>query len=453
VNGKGRGNGAGGFIQGAAAHNLRQLVLLRNISIVAQILTIVSASRYLAVSLPIRALLSVSGVLALVNLATFWRLQFALPVTDLEVFGQILVDIGGLGGLLYFSGGASNPLVGLFLVPLTIAAACLPWIYVGSAALMTLACYSLLIFFHIPLSGLQENAQELRLVVFGTLADYVLCGSVIAYIVVAIATALRKRARVLAEMGTRETDPEYTARVGVLAAAVAHEIRSPLTTMSVLVKELLQPTEDLRELMQKLQIISDQIEACQCVLSDVVTSAMASGERSTPVDRFLDEVTDRWRMLRPGVKLTSGRTGSEPPPEVFVEPGLSQAILSLLNNAADASPDESVEMNCIWNLDALEILIEDRGDGIPPELAGVLGRRPFTTKHAKGAGVGLVLAKASIERAGGSLLLSNRPGGGGRAAVVLPAHAAWRADQDEKSPERPRPTRPQALRLVSAKDR
>src|SRR5215831_6186420 len=115
VNGQGRSNGAGGFIQGAAAHNLRQLVLLRNISIVAQILTIVSASRYLAVSLPIRAMLSVSGVLALVNLATFWRLQFALPVTDIEVFGQILVDIGGLGGLLYFSGGASNPFVGLFL--------------------------------------------------------------------------------------------------------------------------------------------------------------------------------------------------------------------------------------------------------------------------------------------------------------------------------------------------
>jgi two-component system sensor histidine kinase RegB len=157
-----------------------------------------------------------------------------------------------------------------------------------------------------------------------------------------------------------------------------------------------------------------------------------NGGRSEAVDKFLREVVDKWRMLRPGVKLECQWRGTQPPPKISKGSGLGHAILSLLNNAADASP-EAVGMQCRWNPGELKILILDRGPGIPSELGDMLGKRFLTTKGDKGTGIGLLLAKTVIEGAGGSLELSNRPGGGARAEVLLPLEQARSADDSDQS--------------------
>jgi len=152
-----------------------------------------------------------------------------------------------------------------------------------------------------------------------------------------------------------------------------------------------------------------------------VGDAWVSDKRVEPVDRFLDQTVAKWRRLRPGVRLELRRTGMHPA-AISTEGSLEQAILNLLNNAADASP-HAVEMECRCEAGNLRILIQDRGPGIPAELAGMLGKPFFTTKHDGGTGIGLRLAKMAVDRAGGSLKLSNRPGGGARAEVVLPLDA------------------------------
>ena len=110
---------------------------------------------------------------------------------------QIVVDVGALAALLYLSGGATNPFVGLFLIPLTIAAARLPWIYALPVALLTLACYSLLVFFHVPLPVPSHGAQDF--LVFGMWVNYLLCAGLIAYLVLTLARRLREQSRSLAD--------------------------------------------------------------------------------------------------------------------------------------------------------------------------------------------------------------------------------------------------------------
>jgi two-component system sensor histidine kinase RegB len=430
----GKGPGTGGFIQAASRHNLRQLMLLRNIAIVGQTLAILLADGFLAIPLPMAALASVTGFQVLFNLATFWRLQRSWPVTDLELLTQINVDIAALTVLLYFSGGATNPFVGLFLVPVTITAATLPRVYTLPVALLTIACYALLVFFHVPLPSPGNGAPDLQLMVFGMWLNYVVSAALIAYFVVTIATLLREQNRTLAEAKQRKLDREYLVRVGALAAGAAHEIRSPLSTMAVLVKELLHQHDDRMNLTRDLRIMADQIEACQRTLSVLVTSrqdVLIDAGQSAPVDEFLDEIVEKWRMLRPGVKFACLRAGTQPPPRISTERSLSHAIVNLLNNAADAS-QETVEMNCRWSPGELKILIQDRGPGIPPELGDMLGEQCLTNKSGKGTGIGLLLARIAIRRVGGSLMLSNRPGGGARAKVVLPLDRAS-AEPNNKS--------------------
>jgi two-component system sensor histidine kinase RegB len=141
------------------------------------------------------------------------------------------------------------------------------------------------------------------------------------------------------------------------------------------------------------------------------------------VDRFIHDLVEKWRALRPGVALACRRQGTEPVPHIAVDSGLRHAVLNLLNNAADAS-SRGIEMVSTWTPVELRILVLDRGPGIAPELADVLGKQLVSTKRDRGTGVGLLLAKTAIERAGGSLQLCNRPDGGACAEVVLPLGAA-----------------------------
>lgn len=439
-----KGRGLVGFIQAASWHNLRQLMLLRNVAIAGQVAAIVIVDQILDIPLPIPRLAPVVACLALFNLATFWRLRQPRPVTELEVFGQILVDVGALTALLYAGGGAGNPFTGLFLVPVTIAAASLRWPYALSIVVLALVCYSLLLFFHVPLAGARDPGDNGGLRIIGMWVSYLVSTGLIAYFVMTVSALLRRQGQALADDAQRDMTREYLVRVGALAAGAAHEIRSPLATMAVLVKELQQQYDDRMKLAESLRIMSDQIDACRRALSDLVTyrdpDAAGQGVPARPVDVFLDEIVKRWRLFRPGVRLACRWTGCRPVPAIHAERSLEHAVANLLNNAADASP-ESVELNCRWSLGTLKIVVQDRGPGFPAGLGEFLGEVSLTTKREKGTGIGLLLAKTAVRRAGGTLMLSNRSGGGARAEVILPLsrpRAAGAPQQEEPARRRQR---------------
>jgi two-component system sensor histidine kinase RegB len=243
-----------------------------------------------------------------------------------------------------------------------------------------------------------------------------------------ISSLSRKRERDLIGLAQGDFNNEYLVRMGAFAVGAAHELRSPLTTMAVLVDELRrQPDpDDSRKLAENLRIMSDQIEACRSILCAIVAfgqDVLVNDRRIEAVDTFLLATIAKWRLLRPGVDLKFRWTHRQPAPRISADSSLVQAVLNLLNNAADASP-QAVEMACTCNAGNLRILVQDRGAGIPSKLKDRLGKPFFTTKRDKGTGIGLLLATTAIDRAGGSLKLSNRPGGGASAEVILPLVAA-----------------------------
>jgi two-component system sensor histidine kinase RegB len=103
-----------------------------------------------------------------------------------------------------------------------------------------------------------------------------------------------------------------------------------------------------------------------------------------------------------------------------IDPALRAALLNLLNNAADASPQE-INIEAHWSIDNFTLLIHDHGQGLTPEAAARAGSAFFTTKE-EGKGLGLLLANATVERMGGKVRLFNREGGGATTEVILPLH-------------------------------
>lgn len=426
-----------------SANNLKRLFVLRNIEVAGQATAVGIAAKWLDMSLPLMPMGAIIAALACLNLLTWLRLGKPWPVTDHELFLQLLADLAALAGLLYFSGGSTNPFVSLFLLPLTLAAAVLPWMHTWAMTALAVGCYSLLLFHFVPLpqpgvilpftdaavcfadgsSMVHGTGNGFELHVLGMWFNFVVSAALIAFFVVRMAQSIRDRDRLLA--GAREATlrDERIVALGTLAAGAAHELGTPLSTMAVITKELQQEYAQNPNLMEDLGILRDQVTACKRILSNLLASAnQARGENANPLplDAFLEQLLDKWRLMRPGVPLDAHWRGEHPAPAILADQTLHQALMNLLNNAADASP-EAVELEGRWDGQSLTVEILDRGPGLSPEAMHHAGKPFFTTKGpGQGIGIGLFLANATVERFGGMVHLFNREGGGTVTRVVLP---------------------------------
>ena len=102
----------------------------------------------------------------------------------------------------------------------------------------------------------------------------------------------------------------------------------------------------------------------------------------------------------------------------MVDQTLEQALLNILNNAADASPD-NVEVDAEWTEQALTLVVSDRGHGLSPEIEKNAGENILSTKQ-DGMGLGLFLTYTTLERLGGEVRIFNRDSGGVKCQINLP---------------------------------
>ncbi|HEX6829745.1 MAG TPA: HAMP domain-containing sensor histidine kinase, partial [Burkholderiales bacterium] len=234
---------------------------------------------------------------------------------------------------------------------------------------------------------------------------------------------LRQRDRRLAAAREESLRNERIVALGTMAAGAAHELGTPLGTLALLVDELEPGVTGNPQASQDLSEMRRQIGICKRIITDLLASAgQARGEGGSPqaADHYLREVVSKWEMMRPSAHFEYRWESDGPAPAILAEQTLSQAVINLLNNAADASP-ENIEIEGRCMEDEMVIEIRDHGPGLTPEVLGKAGQPFFTTKGpGKGSGLGLFLANATIEHFGGTVRLFNREGGGACTEVRIP---------------------------------
>lgn len=424
---------------------LRRMLFLRAAAILAQCVTLILVQRYLSPDFAWAPMFGAVGFLALTSLLTWWRLSFDLPVGNLELFLQLSVDVMVLTVLLYYGGGSTNPFVSIYLLPLVIAAATLPRRYTWGMAALTLACYSMLMVWYVPLPGSHaqhapaamqqmdhthhhmENmpaavpptaplGDSFNTHVLGMWLGFVISAVVVAYFVVEMARAVRIRDAQLNRVREETLRNERIVALGTLAAGAAHELGTPLSTMSVVIGEMRSECPS-PEQQDNLVILDEQVRNCKRILDSLLSQAQENGSELS-LEEFIRNVLDEWQLLRPTVHYRFQVSGLQPSPRLRSDPALRSALLNLLNNAADASPDE-MDILLRWDDANAMLEIRDHGPGLTAEAAARAGSAFFTTKQ-EGRGLGLFLANATLERLGGSVRLSNREGGGATTEVILP---------------------------------
>ncbi|MGH8346486.1 MAG: ATP-binding protein, partial [Pseudomonas sp.] len=345
-------------------------------------------------------------------------LRTSWPVTELEYALQLACDLFIHSALLYFSGGSTNPFVSYYLVPLTIAAVTLPWRYSVILSGIALTMYTLLLAQFYPLQTFPIARENLQ--VYGMWLSFALAAAVITFFAARMAEELRRQEELRAirrEEGLRD---QQLLAVATQAAGAAHELGTPLATMSVLLKEMRQDHHDPM-LQDDLSVLQDQVKLCKETLQQLVRAAEANRRLAVEmqdVTDWLDEALNRWHLMRPEASYRFQRLGQGPVPRMAPPPDLTQALLNLLNNAADACP-EGLQVTLDWDWENLTISIRDHGAGVPLAIAEQIGKPFFTTK-GKGFGLGLFLSKASVTRAGGSVKLYSHEEGGTLTELRLP---------------------------------
>jgi two-component system sensor histidine kinase RegB len=378
-----------------------------------------------AINLPFNEILIALVILTTVNLLTFSRLRQQLPVTDVEFFIQLLIDLACLSAVFYFSGGANNPFVSYFLVPICISAATLSSRYTLSITTLSIISYSVLLFFNIPLPALAPHQHHgentLNLHVLGMWLNFFISAGLITYFVVKMARDLRQQEARLNRWREDQLRDEQVMAVATLAAGTAHELGTPLSSIKLLLNELRDEYYSNAALQKDLTLLQDQVAHCSTILRNLIATAEQTKDGQTakePIESYCKTLLENWQLMRPDVVAQIHLASSNVAIECQFHPTIAQAILNLLNNAADASPAQiQIDIRC--DTQQLYWTITDEGPGITEEIQSRLGKTFVSTKN-KGMGIGLLLTQATINRYGGEVRLYNRAVRGAITELVLP---------------------------------
>jgi len=416
---------------------LQYLLLLRAVTIGGLLIALIVAYDAMEISPPIVPIALLITCLSIFTMFSWGRIQSAQVVSDKTLLIQLVVDLVGLTVLLLLTGGPPNPFASLLLLPVIVAASMIRTAYTWLVTALAAFCYSALMLIHIhfplahihtPVAGL-DSSDFLHM--WGMWIGFILSAVVVAFFIARMGSTLRAHDLELAAAREKALQTNQLAALGTLAAGTAHELGTPLATMAVLTKELARECHDDPAMARQLQLLREQIDRCKEILarmSDRAGQAQANAGHRVSIEHYLQEILGEWRKLRPETPLQILCTGSRPVPDIVADRTLTQAILNILNNAADAATN-AVGFRARWQRNHLHVQISDDGPGIPEDFRKHIGKPFVTTKPpGKGMGLGLYLARTTLERLGGHLDLCEGTRSGTCVKIDLPLTMLLAAD-------------------------
>src|SRR5947209_15287845 len=396
---------------------LDTILRLRWLAVLGQLAAIFVVVQGLNFDLPIIPCVTIVGLSALLNLV----LQIAFnPMQRLEpVYAASLLalNIAELAGLLYFTGGLENPFSFLFLAPVLISATALPIRLTIALGAFAIACATVLGFFHLPLPWDSDDPLVLPpIYLFGVWLSIVLAIGVTSLYAFQVTEEARKLSDALAATELVLTREQHLTQLDGLAAAAAHELGTPLSTIFLISRELEKAVSDDSALASDLKTLREQAQRCRDILGKI-TQLSSSG---APFDRMrlstlIEEAVAPHRDFGIAIKVRIAVAGASEPVGTR-NPAILYGVGNILENAVDFARS-TVEVNAWWNADAVEIVISDDGPGIAPDVLKRIGEpylsRKRTAEDAQGEcsglGLGVFIARTLLERTGAKVSFSNSP--------------------------------------------
>ncbi|GAA0740198.1 sensor histidine kinase [Sphingomonas sp. ABOLD] len=415
----------------AARRNLLLLVQLRWLAVLGQLTTILGVHLVFNVRLPLVPMLITVGVLVSLNLAMY-PARALRPATNAQVMAGLLVDVSCLTMLLYLSGGATNPFVSLYLLQVVLGAVLLETASSWALVFLTSAAFAFLAVVHRPLPLPPMLSTSLSgAFLFALWFNYTLTATLIVQFVTRIARNLRDRDARLAELRQRAAEEEHIVRMGLLASGAAHELGTPLASISVALGDWRADRKIAKDPQLSAEVADMQAEVARCkaiVAGILFAAGEISGEapERTTLRRFVTGLVEAWP--RNDNVILDYRLGSDLP--IVADRALGQSIVNLLDNAVEAGATR-IRLSVGQDEDVLVLSVRDDGRGFPEEILPRIGDPYNSSKGRQGAGLGLFLTHNVLRTLGGTLTARNREPGGAEVLLRVPQAALALEDEAE----------------------
>jgi two-component system, sensor histidine kinase RegB len=401
---------------------LDTILRLRWLAVLGQLAAIFIVRQGLEFDVEVLPCVTIIGLSALLNLT----LQIAFnPMRRLEpVYAAALLalNIVELAGLLFFTGGLQNPFSFLFLVPVLISATALPVRLTIGLGALAVACASVLVFFHFPLPWDSDDPLILPpIYLFGVWLSIVLAIGVTSLYAFQVTEEARKLSDALAATELVLAREQHLTQLDGLAAAAAHELGTPLSTIFLISRELERSSQN-SQIAGDIKTLREQAQRCRDILAKI-TQLSASGAPfdRMPLSTLIEEIVAPHRDFGVTIKVRIAVAGSREPVGTR-NPAILYGIGNILENAVDFARS-TVEVNAWWNNETIEIVISDDGPGFAPDIIKRIGepylsrrRSPEETQSDhRGLGLGVFIARTLLERTGANVSFTNR---------IFPDHGA-----------------------------
>jgi two-component system sensor histidine kinase RegB len=377
----------------------------------------------LGIQLPLVQLAYVIAFLVCLNFFSLVQLYRRESVSNTELFFALLLDVAALSVQLYLTGGAINPFISLYLLQVILGAVLLDAWSTWALVLITSICFLTLTRVYNDIFLQLDVVQFAWLRLEGTFISFALSASLLVIFVTRINGNLRARDARLASLRQQSIEEDHIVRLGLLASGAAHELGTPLATLSVILNDW-QHMPEINvspEFSQELREMQSQLDRCKTIVSGILMSsgeARGEGTIRTTVREFMDELVAEWHSSR-SPRYFDYANKFEPDMEIVSDTALKQVIFNLLNNAFEASPG-LVGVHVSRSDDALVVTVDDRGPGFTPEMLAEFGKPYRSSKGRPGGGLGLFLVVNVARKLGGVVTAENTEIGGAEVTLTLP---------------------------------
>ncbi len=405
---------------------LSTFIRIRWLAVAGQSAALLLVGSALGFQLPAVACAALVAASTVLNLYLSLRYPATQRLDPNGVFMVLLFDVLQLSGLLYLTGGLSNPFALLILVPVVISATVLSILLTVALGFLAVGLTTLLAFFYLPLPWYPGTELTLPLVYLA--GNWVAIVSSLAFTAI-YAWRVAREARQLAEALTATElvlqREQHLTDIDGLAAAAAHELGTPLATIALVAKEMSNALVADERFRDDLALLNTQVARCRDILKRLSTLEPDNRDYfgRLPLSALIEDVVAPHREFGVAIETVAGsRTGTEP--VTVRNPGVLYGLGNVIENAVDFARG-TVRIVSGWTAEAVEIAIADDGKGFPADVIDHLGEpyasgsRPRERESGGGLGLGLFIAKTLLARSGATVSFRNGAAPGQGAVVTI----------------------------------
>ena len=403
-------NTSGWFLGDGGRVRLRALTRIRWVAIVGQLVALILVRFGLDWPLPMTSALAIVSLSVILNLIMTIRKPEQGIVKEWEAASYLAFDTLQLALLLYLTGGLTNPFALLFLGPVTVSATFLTRRATAMLCGLVIMFATALVFRHMPLPWSDFGLELPSLYIWGLWAAVIIGTLFLAVYAGSLAAESRRMSNALSETQLSLAREQQISAVGGLAAAAAHELGSPLSTILVTATELSKEVDKSSPLSDDVKILSTEAVRCKEILASLLIQPSSDNTgvifSDIQLSGLVSSVAERHRLPDIDLVIKSDGKGGAVEPVLENSPEFLHGLGNIVQNAFQFAIN-SVLIDIIWSMESIEIVVKDDGPGFAPAVLDRVGEPYISSRAGDHLGLGLFIAQSLLQRTGGRVNVTN----------------------------------------------